>query len=189
MFDYTNKSLKDLQFGAIMKTLFAFSFIALLSLTNAFAQDGDLVLAAEKWQAKFTDYKCVEAGPSVSAPSAFAKINLVMEKMTTDSTLDNGLIKASFKNNGVECRYSAIVLADNDLKTIKLVNSKAFAPAKNGSCDEGKAVIDAALADNVYLYYGHPHNLAIMVPVVGADSVCQGATHVALNFVVAGRIK
>lgn len=172
-----------------MKKFIGLSLFVLLS-TSAFAQDGDLVLQGEKWVAKFKHYVCSENGVGVEAPAAFKKLNVVFEKITTDSTLDNGLIKATFTENGVDCRYSAIVLANNDLKTIKLVESKAYAPANaEASCSEGLAVLDEAFRDNKYLYFGHPHNLAVMAPVEGAEEVCQGSAHVGITFVVSGRVK
>ncbi len=46
------------------------------------------------------------------------------------------------------------MLADNAASTVKLVHSKAYATAGDGSCFEGQAVVDDALLSNDYLYYG-----------------------------------
>lgn len=172
-----------------MNKFFSFLFLVSLSVNSAFAQDGDLVLAGEKWIASFKNYVCVAFGPSVEAPSAFKDMNVVFEKITTDSTLDNGLIKATFEVNGKTCRYNAFVLADNDASTLKLVESKAYAPNKDADCSAGKEVLDAAFKADDYLYYGHPHNLAIMAPVAGASDICPGSSLVGINFVVSGRVK
>lgn len=165
---------------------FLTAVLATLSL-SAFANEGDLVLQGEKWAAKFTGYKCAAFGADVAAPSAFEKLNLQFERMTTDSTLDNGLVKATFSENGVACRYNAIIFADNAASTIRLVESKAYSPSKASDCAEGKRTIDAALESLNYLYWGHPHNLTMMVPVEGAEAVC-GSNVIGVNFVVSGRI-
>lgn len=166
----------------------SFLTLALLISSQAFAQTGDLTLPGEKWVASFNGYVCDASGNKVTAPKAFSDINVKFERMTTDSTLDNGLIKATFEEEGKACRYSAIIFADNALKTSRLVQSKAYAVADDSDCQAGKDVIDAAFEHNDYLYYGHPHNLAFMAPVAGASDVCEGASLVGVNFVVSGRI-
>lgn len=170
-----------------MKNFFALALVLTVSL-SAFAQDGDLVLAGEKWISKHTGYVCAAFTANTAAPSAFANMNVKFETVTTDRTLDNGLIKATFTENGNVCRYSAFLLADNAAATIRLVESKAYSVTKNADCSNGKSVLDAALESNDYLYYGHPHNLAIMVPVEGAQAICNGSNLIGLNFVVAGRV-
>ena len=167
-----------------------FLAVALTTLSmSAFAQDGDLVLQGEKWIAKSTGYICAAFGPTVEAPSAFSQLDVKFEKVTADSTLDNGLIKGTFTENGKACRYNAIIFADNAASTYRLVTSKAYAPADNSECAEGKALLDAAFAGGDYLYWGHPHNLTFMSPLTEADASCPGATHIGINFVVSGRIK
>jgi hypothetical protein len=167
-----------------------FLLIALAAVSvapAAFAQS-DLELPGERWLTKFTKYVCDANGVSVSAPLAFSKYRVEFSGISTDRSLDNGLIKANFQDNGLDCAYSAFLLADNKAATIKLVESRAHAAGVEAGCEAGKAMLDAALADNVYLYYGHPHNLAIMVPVEGASDVCgPEATHVGVNFVVSGK--
>ncbi len=160
-----------------------------LLATSALASDEDLTLPGERWLATFDKYICAAFGPEAEQPEGYASLNVKFEQLTTDHSLDNGLIKATFEENGVLCRYSALVLADNAAATIKLVESKAYAPSKQANCADGRAVVDQTLEDNSYLYYGHPHNLAIMVPVSGAANVCgSDATAVGVNFVVKGRI-
>lgn len=171
-----------------MKKLFAALLLATFSLTSM-AQDGDLILHGEKWIASAKGYICSAYGTAVEAPADFAKLNVKFEKITSDSTLDSGLIKATFTENGKACRYNAIVFADNAASTYRIVTSKAYAPADNSACAEGRAILDAAFAAGEYLYWGHPHNLTFMVPVEGADVTCPGATHVGVNFVVSGRVK
>lgn len=170
-----------------MKNFFAFALLIAVSLNTASAQD--LSIPNPKWVATFNKYICAAFGPAVAAPSAFHYYNVKFETVTTDSTLDNGLLKATFVEDGRACRYSAILFADNAASTIRLVQSKAWAPARNSYCVRGKAVIDAALEYNNYLYYGHPHNLAFMVPVQGVEAVCAGAQVMGVNFVVTGRIQ
>lgn len=171
-----------------MKKFIAASLLSIASLSSAIANEGDLVLAGEKWIASFKNYNCAAFGQPVSAPAAFQKLNVVFEKITTDATLDNGLLKATFTEGGASCRYNAILFADNAASTIRLVDSKAYAPAKNSDCAEGKRMIDSALEANNYLYWGHPHNLTIMAPALGAEAVC-GNGLVGINFVVSGRVQ
>lgn len=170
-----------------MTKFFALALLATVSL-NSFAQEADLVLAGEKWLAKHTGVVCAAFTPQVALPSGFANIDVKFEKITTDMTLDNGLIKATFVENGNLCRYNAFLLADNAASTIRLVESKAYSAVKNADCSNGKSVLDAALESNDYLYYGHPHNLAIMVEVEGTEAVCNGSKLIGINFVVSGKV-
>lgn len=169
------------------------SLIAIFFTTSAIAQSKDLSLPGEKWIAKFDKYICAAFGPAVEAPQSLASIKLQFEQITTDSTLDNGLLKATFEENGKLCRYNAIVLADNTASTLKLVQSIAYDPAGGATayldCNKGKALVDGYLKANNYLYYGHPHNLAIMIPNVGAETVCLGSDFLGANFIVKGRIQ
>ncbi len=161
----------------------------LLSLSSAIATDSDLVLPGEKWLSRFDKFVCAAFGPAVIAPASLGSMNIAFETMTTDSTLDNGLLKATFTQDGAQCRYSAIVFADNAAATLRLVQSKAFAPLGGSDCALGKDVLDRAFAPTDYLYYGHPHNLAILMHLDDAETICgPGATRVGVNFVVTGRI-
>lgn len=164
--------------------------VALTSLSlSAFAQDGDLVLQGAKWIAKFENFICVAAGPSVEAPTAFEKLNVQFEALTSDSTLDNGLIKATFSENGKVCRYSALIFADNAASTFKIVQSKAYSTEDNSECAEGKAVLDSALAGSDYLYWGRPHRVTFLASAEGAEVSCPGSSQVGVSFVVSGRIQ
>lgn len=170
-----------------MKKFVLMAALALLTAAFAGANEGDLVLPGERWLGKFDKYICAAFGAAVERPAAFEAFNVNFEQVTTDYSLDNVLLKASFEENGVYCRYSALLFADNAAFTIQLVESKAYAPA-GGSCENGKALLDTALTFNEYLYYGHPHNAAIMVSVPGATEVC-GQDRVGVNFVLKGRLQ
>lgn len=163
-----------------------FGVIALATSAASFGQD--LTLPGEKWIASHKGFVCDDSGESVAAPQAFAEISLEFERVTTDRTLDNALIKASFIENGSVCRYSAILFADNAAETIELVESKAYSVDGQSECAYGAKLLDDALAYNDYLYYGHPHNLAIMTKVSGASEVCANEL-VGINFVVSGRVR
>lgn len=172
-----------------MKNTLLVALFALMSI-SAFANDGDLTIPGERWLARHAGYVCAAFEPDTNTPVVYADMNLQFESLTTDHSLDNGLIKATFEVEGQVCRYSAILLADNAAATIDLVESKAYAVEGNVDCSAGKEIVDANLLANDYLYYGHPHNLAIMAPFAGAAEVCgEGATHVGIRFVVAGRIQ
>lgn len=171
-----------------MKTLLA-SLLVLTSI-NAFAET-DLSIEAPRWASKFDGYICQAFGPKVVSPKAHSNLNVKFESVVTDYTLDNGLLKASFNVNGEVCRYSAILLANNDTAKITLVDSKAYSTTEGVDCSAGKAVLDEQLApSNDYLYYGHPHNVAIMVESSDAKEICgENATHYGINFVLSGRIQ
>lgn len=112
------------------------------------------------------------------------------ERITTDSTLDNVLLKASFTENGKACRYNAILFADNAANTYRLVTSKGYSPMDNSECLEGKSILDNAFAGKEYITWSHrPENVALMIPLEAADMSCPGATELGVNFVVAGRIR
>jgi len=160
-----------------------------LLMTSAFADERDLTLPGAKWVGTFKSYVCQAFGAEVSLPSTYSTMNLKFEKVVTDRTLDNGLITASFEVDGKVCRYSAIMLADNDASTIELVNSLAYAVNNDVDCQSFATILDDALRSNDYLYYGHPHNMSIMMPLIGAQEVCgTGAVNVGLTFVVSGRL-
>ncbi len=166
-----------------MKNKFLKTAIALISL-SAFAS-GDLTLEGERWEAKHTGYKCGAFSSEAQAPLSHQRLNVNFEVLRTDKTLDNGLVLASFEVGGSKCRYSALLLADNDASTIKLVDSKAYSLDEGVSCEEGRQILDENLASNDYLYWGHPHHVTIMMPVHSAEEICgSGATHVGLDFTV-----
>lgn len=172
-----------------MKKVILGSFLAALSLTSAFATEGDLTLPGERWEAKFTAYVCADGNTqTASVPADFASRKIVFGRATTDMSLDNLLLKATFEENGVVCNYSALVFADNAAWTAKLVESKAYAPNGGSECVEGKAYIDSMLDFNAYKYlHGRA---AVMIPVADAAAQCGAeATTVGLHFQVTGKIQ
>ena len=171
-----------------MKKIILASALAALSLSTAIANDGDLTIPGERWNSKFTAFVCGDGNVQAAAvPTEFAAYGIQIGRMTTDYSLDNYLIKATFTEDNVTCNYSAILLADNAVWGIKLVESKAYAAEGGSECLGGKAVIDSALADNKYAYlHGRA---AIWAPVAGAEASCgAGATTVGLHFQVTGKL-
>ncbi len=164
--------------------------LGLSAFTMINVSANDLSIPGEKWVGKFTGYVCGLTASKVPAPKTYRDLNVNFETVVTDSTLDNGVLKATFEVNGNVCRYSAIMLADNTNSTIKMIESKAYALDGVTDCSIGKEILDEQLLpENAYLYYGHPHNMAIMVESPEAQEYCgEKATHFGINFVVAGRI-
>lgn len=163
-------------------------FLCLIALIPAasFAAEGDLELPGERWLTKFDRYVC-DYDKATAQPAELADLKVAFEKASTDYSLDNVLITAAFEQNGAACRYSAILFADSDNKSSRLVESKAF-NAEGADCSAGKAVLDRNLAANSYLYYGHPHRIAIMMPVADAEAVCgAGKNTIGVEFVLTGR--
>lgn len=153
------------------------------------ATEDELTIPGEKWLAQFNGYVCSETVPAAQRPASLEGLDVQFEQITTDATLDNVLLKATFMEDGKLCRYNAVLLADNAAKTTVIVESKAFAPTLDSECAAGKDLLDNSLQQNSYLYYGHPHNVAIMLPVEDASALCgDGAESVGANFVVKGRI-
>lgn len=165
-------------------------FTALFIMTTATAfANTDLELVGEKWEAKHTGYTCDAFKGESNPPLSHDDFQVNFEVLRTDSTLDNGLVLGTFVEEGNTCRYSAILLADNDASTIKLVQSKAYSIDGDSLCLEGKQMLDANLMSNDYLYWGHPHHVTIMMPVANAESICgAGATHIGLDFTVSRKI-
>lgn len=165
------------------------SLMMVLSFNAAQANDGDLTLPGERWLAKFTAFVCEDGNtPTASVPADFAAYNVAFGKASTDYSLDNLLVKATFDQDGVSCSYSAIVFADNAAKTASLVQSKAYAPNGGSDCAQGKAFLDATLKHNNYKYlHGRA---AIYVPATDAALQCgAAATTVGLHFQVLGRVQ
>ena len=165
-------------------------FIALFLVAQTSFAETDLSIPGEKWLGKFTGYVCQPFGEKIEGPKTHRAMNVKFETVVTDSTLDNGVLKATFECNGAVCRYSAVMLADNTASLITMVESKAYSLTEGVDCSEGKAVLDEQLvASNDYFYYGHPHNMALKVVTDEAKEICgESATHVGVNFVVAGKI-
>lgn len=171
-----------------MKKIILAGALAVLSITTAIANDGDLTMPGERWATKFTAFVCGNGNVEATAvPTDFAAYEIKLATMTTDFSLDNYLVKGTFVENGATCRYSALLLADNAAKTIALVDSRAFSEVDGSECAGGKAVLDSALASNSYVYlHGRA---AIWAPVAGAEASCgAGATTVGLHWQVTGKI-
>ena len=172
-----------------MKSILLASTFSILSLTTAFASEGDLTLPDARWQGKFTAYVCDQAGnvKTETAPTAFSDRDVVFGAIFTDYSLDNVLLKATYREAGVVCNYSALILADNAAWTATLVDSRAYAAEGTSTCAEGKAVIDAALKFNKYAYlHGR---VAIFSAIPGAQASCgAAATEVGLHFQATGKL-
>lgn len=173
-----------------------FKFASVLALafaasTMAHAADTDLVLPNAKWFGEFEGYVCDDSQTGfVPRPQLFNEMNVNFGKMYSDSTLDNVLLTATFEENGAQCNYSVIFLADNAAKTAKLVESRAYSTTAGATCEAGKKALDEKLIDFGYLYYGKPHRVAIQMPFEDAADLCDaGAVTVAPSFVVKGRLQ
>lgn len=170
------------------KNIFA-ALLITVSISSAFAADSDLTLPNERWLSKFTAYVCEDGNTqTTSTPEQFAAFNVAFGKVSTDYSLDNYLLKATFDQDGATCSYSAIMLADNAAWTIKLVDSKAYATTGTSDCVAGKAFLDQTLAANTYKYlHGRA---AIFVPAKDAAAQCGAqSTTVGLHFQVTGRVQ
>ncbi len=169
-----------------MKVLFA--LLALSPFHAAAAED--LSLPGARWLGNANGFVCANATTQqVQRPEGLENFAVNFETVTTDYSLDNGLLKANFVEDGVNCRYSALILADNTAKTLKLVDSVAYAPDAGSSCEKGKALLDGYLAANSYLYWGRPHHLTILVEDSSAAAVCgEGAASFGIDFVLAGKL-
>ncbi len=165
-----------------------FKTVLLIFSASIFAQS-DLELPEAKWIAKSSGIVCNAYAPTNSKPLSHEEFNISFEEITTDSTLDNGLIKVTFQEAGHECRYSALMFADNEGQTIKLVESRAYALDGAAGCVEGKKLLDEQLKFNKYLYWGHPHHLSVMIPESSASEICGAdAVSIGIDFTVTGRI-
>lgn len=153
----------------------------------------DLLLPGEKWVAAHDNYLCEAFGEPVAAPSFLENLQVKFEMITSDASLDNALMRATFVENGNTCRYNAVLFADNALQKSTLLQSIAYntnnSPTAYMDCVAGKKVLDAAFAETKYLYYGHPHNLAFMIPGEGVGAVCGDKELIGVNFVVKGKLK
>lgn len=170
----------------MMKTILA--ALMTLSMTSAFAQDSDLILADERWLAEFTTFVCEDGNAkALQAPAELEKFSVQFGRLTTDFSLDNVLIKAVFIENNVECKYSAIMFADNAAWTISLVDSKAYSVNGTVGCEAGKAALDSVLSFNPYKYlHGRA---AIYVAAENAQTACGvDADSIGIHFQARGRL-
>ncbi len=152
--------------------------------------NSDLELPGEKWLASHTGYICNAFGEEISAPASHALYNVEFTGLSTDSSLDNVLVKAKFEQDGATCSYSLILLADNAAGTTTYVDSKAYATSGASDCLAGKELLDEQLTANNYLYWGHPHHVSLVIEENSAATLCgAGALTVAVDFVVSGVIR
>ncbi len=165
----------------VLSALFA------LSSTAALARDLDLTLPGERWVAEYTMNVCADGFTPVAQASHLDALSVRFGRFSTDMSLDNALLKATFSQDGATCAYSALLLADNSANTISLVESRAFAVNGDSDCLAGKDVIDTTLEHNSYRYlHGR---LAIDVAAANAEAVCgAGSTTIGLHFQVRGRL-
>jgi hypothetical protein len=150
----------------------------------------DLSLPGERWSSKANGIVCANnTAIQVDTPAQLESFAVKFETVTTDYSLDNGLLKATFVEDGVSCRYSALLLADNAARTLKLVDSVAFAADADANCTNGKAMLDGLLQETSYLYWGRPAHVTILIEEPAAAAVCgEGAKAIGLDFVLTGRV-
>jgi hypothetical protein len=151
----------------------------------------DLTFEGARWGGKAAGYVCAAAETVfVAEPTEYSELNVKWGNVVTDFSLDNGLLLATFSaDEDTTCSYSALVFADDTAKTIELVQSRAFASVGEASCVAGKAVLDAALAKNKYLWTERRKHLTIVAPSSSAEEICgKGVTTVGIDFVFTGKI-
>ena len=156
---------------------------------NAAASD-DLKLPGERWLTAGAGYVCENNKEiSISTPDAFADINLKFDKLSTDYSLDNVLLTATFDENGEQCRYSAILFADNAARTIRLVESKSYGVESGIDCVMGQSLLDHALEpENDYLYWrGSAKHVTILIDTAETTDLCTEHSRVGLDFIFKGR--
>lgn len=173
-------------YGEFMKLLLA--ALLMLSALSAMAQESDLVLPGERWLAQHTHFVCEDGNTTaMQAPAELEQFNVLFGRLTTDYSLDNVLVKARFEQNGAECRYSALLFADNAAFTAALVDSKAYAVNGASDCSEGKAAIDSVLNFNSYKYlHGRA---AIYFKASNAQAACGDHSDViGIHFQAKGKI-
>ncbi|RYZ58235.1 MAG: hypothetical protein EOP07_07640 [Proteobacteria bacterium] len=151
----------------------------------------NLTFEGARWGGKAAGYVCAAAETVfVAEPTEYTDLNVKWGNVVTDFSLDNGLLLATFSaDEETTCSYSALVFADDTAKTIELVQSRAFPSIGEGSCVAGKAVLDAALAKNKYLWTERRKHLTIVAPSASAEEICgKGVTTVGIDFVFTGKI-
>lgn len=162
------------------------ALLMILSTTQAFANQ-DLVLDGERWLAKFTAYVCDDGNTQAQAiPQVLVEKNVVFTTASSDHSLDNVLLKATFTEQGTTCNYSALLHADNAQFNVGLVNSNAYSTDGNSTCEEGKAFLDQVLEFNTYKYlHGR---VAIYIPFADSAALC-GSDKVGLHLQVTGKVQ
>ena len=159
--------------------------LALVAVMAVSANASDLQLDGERWLSKFDTYVC-DGGfvAATEVPAELAAHNVEFTKLSTDYSLDNVLITATFEENGVKCSYSSLLAANNTAWTVDLVESKALPEA---DCTEGKAMLDTVLEANDYKYL---HGAAaIFFEFSNSDVACAGSDKIGMRFRVSGRVQ
>lgn len=152
-------------------------------------QAGDLVLPGERWVTEFNGYSCDGGQTLTTTPAEYAASNVRFERFSTDRTLRSAITSATFTEDGVVCRYSALVKADLQTATAAITESKAFAPNGGSECAQGKALIDSQLHGASFTFVEHvrPHHLTIQFPFADAANICGGST-VGVDFILKRKI-
>ncbi len=174
-------------------TAFAAETVPAASNSEAVEQvpQENLKLEAARWGGKAAGYVCAAAETVfVGTPSEYSDLNVAWGSVVTDFSLDNGLLLATFTPvEGTTCSYSALMFANSQTKNIALVESRAFATAGEGSCADGKEILDAALASNKYIWKESRKHLTILAPSASAEDICgAGVANVGIDFVFTGKI-
>jgi hypothetical protein len=159
--------------------------IAFALSSTAFANT-DLVLEGERWFGKWTAYVCDDGyTQATEVPAELAEYNVQFGHVGTTYNLNRFLIKATFEENGTKCSYSSFLDGDKTAWTIALDYSQAVATEGEGSCEQGKALVDQILAFNKYKYlHGRA---AIYFDFSNSATACAGESKIGLHFQVQGR--
>lgn len=173
-----------------MKNTTLLALLALTSLTASAASD--LELPGQRWLGAANGYVCAnDTTKVITTPASLESIGLAFETVTTDITLDNGLLKGTFVENGVTCRYSALILANNATNAVTLIDSRAYAADETATCEAGKALLDSNLLATSYVWKERPRpaHLTIFFNSENAEALCGvGETQVGVDFLLTGRI-
>ncbi len=173
----------------MLKMIIAASFLA-LATNSALATTIDLELPGERWLSRFDRYVCdtnAELTEKARTPAALESIRVNFEQLSTDRSLRSLRILATFEEEGVTCRFSALATADIIEKTVKINQSQSFAPAGGSACENGHFLLNRYLGDIKYIYYSHrPHRVALMMPAEDSAAICPGKDAVGVDFAVIG---
>ncbi len=158
--------------------------LALVALMAVTVNASDLQLDGERWLSKFDAFVCDDGFVAATEePAELTAHKVEFTKLSTDYSLDNVLITATFEENGVKCSYSSLLAANNTAWTVDLVESRALPEA---DCTEGKAALDTILAANDYKYL---HGAAaIFFEFSNSEAAC-GSSKIGIRFRVSGRVQ
>jgi hypothetical protein len=154
-------------------------------------QSGDLVLPGERWVTGFNGYTCDGGQTLTTVPAEYAASNVQFERFSTDRTLRNAITSATFTEDGVQCRYTALVKADLPTQTAQILESKAYAPNGGSECVSGKALIDGQLHGAHFTFNERvrPHHFTMQFAFIDAQNICGvGATAVGVDFILKRKI-